>query len=462
MWAMTIKKNLTRRQLLKAAGAAAAFTIVPRHVLGGPGYTPPSEKLNIAAIGCGGRGEINLEQLQSENIVAMCDVYDAFAGGPFQRWPNSTKYRDFRVMLEKEQNHIDAVLVATPNHTHAVATMAAIQVGKHVYCEKPLTHTIYETRRVMEAARNAGVATQMGNHGHAEEGIRLICEWIWDGAIGPVREAHAWASHPYPPCVNYPAGCARPSDEPPLPDSFDWDLWIGPAKYRPYHPNYAPFTWRGWCDFGNDGIGDMANHTIDPAIMALKLSPYNLKSVEASSTPCNGESFPHASIIRYQFNARGDQPPFTLNWYNGGLMPPMINDLEEGRVLGNMACGMLMIGDKGMLVSGSHAQSPRLIPESLMQSYQRPAKTLPRSIGHHQEWINACKGGDPAGSNFDYGGPATELVLLGNLAQRVCNRRDQKYGFNSRIEWDAANMKAINRPEADEFITTEYRAGWSL
>jgi predicted dehydrogenase len=459
---MLTDKKLTRRNLLKAAGAAAAFTIVPRHVLGGPGYTPPSEKLNIAGIGAGGQGGWDLQMVESENIVALCDVNDASVAKIWERYPNASRYRDFRIMLEKEKNNIDAVVVGTPDHTHAVATMAAIQLGKHVYCEKPLAHSIYEVRRVMEAARHAGVATQMGNQGHASEGLRLVCEWVWDGAIGPVREVRVWDDRPFNGSAGFASGIGRPTDQPPIPGGIDWDLWLGPALHRPYHPDYMPFRWRAWCDFGSGPIGDMGCHTIDPAVLALKLSPQSLKSVEASSTPFNGETYPHASIIRYDFNARGDMPPVKLTWYNGGIMPPMLEDLEEGRRLGNDNCGILLIGDKGMIVVNTHSASPRLIPESLMQSVGRPRQVLPRSIGHHQEWIEACKGGDPASSNFDYGGPLTELLLLGNLAQRVCNRRDQKYGFNSRIEWDAANMKATNLPEADEFIAPQYRAGWSL
>jgi predicted dehydrogenase len=459
---MLTDKKLTRRNLLKAAGAAAAFTIVPRHVLGGPGYTPPSEKLNIAGIGAGGQGGWDLQMVESENIVALCDVNDASVAKIWERYPKASRYRDFRIMLEKEKNNIDAVVVGTPDHTHAVATMAAIQLGKHVYCEKPLAHSIYEVRRVMEAARHAGVATQMGNQGHASEGLRLVCEWVWDGAIGPVREVRVWDDRPFNGSAGFASGIGRPTDQPPIPDGLDWDLWLGPALHRPYHPDYMPFRWRAWCDFGSGPIGDMGCHTIDPAVLALKLSPQSLKSVEASSTPFNGDTYPHASIIRYDFNARGDMPPVKLTWYNGGIMPPMLEDLEEGRRLGNDNCGILLIGDKGMIVVNTHSASPRLIPESLMQSVGRPRQVLPRSIGHHQEWIEACKGGDPASSNFDYGGPLTELLLLGNLAQRVCNRRDQNYGYNSRIEWDAANMKATNLPEADEFIAPQYRAGWSL
>jgi predicted dehydrogenase len=316
--------QMNRRRFLGGAAGVAAFTMVPRHVLGGTGRTPPSEKLNIAGIGVGGQGAGDLINLSSENIVALCDVDDKQAAGTFEKFPKARKYKDFRKMLDKEQKNIDAVMVATPDHVHAAATMMAIRAGKGVYCEKPLTYSMYEAREVAKAAREAKVATQMGNQGHAGEGIRLICEWIWDGAIGTVREVHAWTTH-----AVWPQGMERPKDTPPVPPTLDWDLWLGPAPYRPYHPAYVPALWRGWWDFGTGGLGDMGCHNLDPVFWALKLGYPT--SVEASCSifvptitwdkPFNNESYPQASIVRYEFPARGISPPSYQVSSTGGSSP---------------------------------------------------------------------------------------------------------------------------------------------
>jgi len=289
--------RLSRRDFMGAAAATAAFTIVPRHVLGGRGQTAPSDKLNIAAIGTGGRGGDNISALSSQNIVALCDVDWKRAGGTFRRHPNAKKYKDFRRMLEIEDNNIDAVIVAAPDHIHAVASMAAIKRGKHVYCEKPLTHSVYEARVVAKAAREAGVATQMGNGGQAGEGRRLMSEYIWGGAIGPVREVHVWTDRPLSGLdrVMWPQGVGRPTDTPAVPETFDWDLWLGPAPQRPYHPAYMPFRWRGWWDFGTGALGDIGCHAIDPIWRALKLeAPL---TVEAACTLVNNETYPVASRV---------------------------------------------------------------------------------------------------------------------------------------------------------------------
>jgi len=443
------KRNnkINRRRFLGGAAAVAGFTIVPRYVLGGAGYTPPSEKLNIAAIGVGGRGRSNIAALSGENIIALCDVDDVRAGETFKRFPKAKKYRDFRRMLEEEKG-IDAVVVSTPDHTHAAASMTAIKMGKHVYCEKPLTHSLYETRQLTAAARQAKVATQMGTQGHSDEGIRLICEWIWDGAIGPVRQVHLWTDRPL---GWWPQGVGRPKDTPPVPSTLDWNLWLGPAAYRPYNPAYLPFVWRGWWDFGTGALGDMGCHIFDAPFWALKLGYPT--SVEAHSTEVNSETAPLASIIYYDFPARGDMPAVKLTWYDGGLRPARPEELEPGREMGNKNGGVLFIGDKGKIMAlDESAQSPRLIPETAMQAYKRPAKTLPRSIGHHQEWVRACKGGEAAGSNFDYAGPLTEVVLLGNIAIRT----------GEKIYWDGANMKCTNVPKANEYVYRQYRDGWTL
>ena len=446
----TENKKISRRDFMGAA-AVAAFTIVPRHVLGGPGQTSPSEKLNIAGIGVGGRGAGDLNAVDSQNIVALCDADWGHAAGTFRRYPNAKKYRDFRKMLDKEEKNIDAVVVATPDHTHAVASMAAIKRGKHVYCEKPLTHSVYEARMLAEAARKHKVATQMGNQGQASEGTRLMCECIWDGAIGPVREAHVWTDRPLRGLnsVYWPQGVDRPTDTPEVPATLDWDLWLGPAPERPYHPAYVPFKWRGWWDFGTGALGDIGCHSLDPVFRALKLGAPT--SVEASCTLVNKETYPVASVVRYQFGARGDMPPVKVTWYDGGMRPPRPDELEDGRRIGTG--GHLFVGDKGKMLGD------RLIPESRRKEYGKPPQMIPRSPGHHIEWIEACKGGKPAGSNFDHAGPLAEAVLLGNVALRP----EMKETVNrTRLLWDAENMKITNVPEANEFLHRDYREGWTL
>ncbi len=444
--------SLTRRQCL-AAAAAATLTIVPRQVLGGVGHTSPSEKLNIAGIGVGGQGGWDLEQMSSENIVALCDVDWDYANATFAKYPQAKKYKDYREMLDKETG-IDAVVVGTPDHAHAVVSMAAIKRGKHVYCEKPLTRTVHEARALADAARQQKVATQMGNQGMAFEGNRLIKEWLADGAIGTVREVHAWSDRPthsgkLP--LYWEQGIERPQDQPPVPATLDWDLWLGPAPWRPYHPAYAPFRWRGWWDFGSGGLGDMGIHNLAPVFSALQLGAPT--SVHASSTAVFSETLPLACVVHYNFPARGDLPPVQLHWYDGGLVPERPLELELGREL-NREDGLLFIGDQGtMLVEGWGGHSPRLIPEQRMRDYARPPKTLPRSIGHHQEWLRACKEGTPTESSFAFAGPLTEAVLLGT----VCVRRG-----GGQLLWDAANLKITNAPEANELLHYEYRQGWTL
>jgi len=446
------KNKISRRVFMNnSAVAVASFTVIPRHVLGGPGRTPPSEKLNIAGIGVGGQGSWDLDNVSSENIVALCDVDWKQAADTFKRYPKATKYRDFRKMLDKEKN-IDAVVVATPDHTHAVATMMAIKMGKHAYCEKPLTRTVYEARAIADAAREAKVATQMGNQGMAFEGNRLINEWLWDGAIGPVREVHAWSDRPtHNGNLFWAQGVDRPTDKPPVPDTLDWDLWLGPAPYRPYHPAYVPFRWRGWWDFGSGGLGDMGIHNLAPVFSALKLTAP--ASVHSSSTLFNNETLPLASTVHYDFPARGDMPPVKLHWYDGGMLPPRPDELEDDRRL-SREDGLIFVGDEGkMYVEGWGGNSPRLIPEEKMKAYKRPPKTLPRSIGHHKEWIQSCKKGTPTRSNFDFAGPLTEAVLLGTVSVRMGGRK---------LIWDSPNLKVTNVPEANKYIHYQYREGWTL
>lgn len=445
------KGRISRRDFMAATAASAAFTIVPRHVLGGSGQTPPSEKLNLAGIGVGGQGGTDLQELSSQNIIALCDVDEQRAADTFSRYPQAKKYRDFRVMLDKEKD-IDAVVVATPDHVHAIASVTAMKMGKHVYCEKPLTRTVYESRVVAQTARKEKVATQMGNQGMAFEGNRLINEWIADGAIGQVREVHVWSDRPsHNGQLFWAQGIDRPKETPPVPKTLDWDLWLGPAPLRPYHPAYVPFTWRGWWDFGSGGLGDMGIHNIAPVFSALKLTAPT--SVHASSTLFNRETLPLACTVHYDFPARGDMPPVTMHWYDGGIIAARPPELEDWRDLPRED-GLIFVGDKGkMLVLGWGGKSPRLIPETKMKSYKLPAKTLPRSIGHHQEWIEACKGGGPGRSNFDFAGPLTEAVLLGTVSVRMGGKK---------LIWDSANMKVTNLPEANDFLHYEYREGWNL
>lgn len=443
--------NLSRRDFVGGAAAVTAFTIVPRYVLGGAGNTAPSEKLNIAGIGVSGRGAGDLEALESENIVALCDVDWRHARGTFKRYPNAEKYKDFRKMLEKEDKNIDAVMVAAPDHIHAPASMMAIKMGKHVYCEKPLTHSVYEARKVAEAARKAGVATQMGNQGQASEQTRLMCEMIWGGAIGAVREVHVWTDRPNRGLnsVYWPQGIDRPKETPPVPDTLDWDLWLGPAPQRPYNPAYLPFKWRGWWDFGTGAMGDIGCHALDPVFRALKLGAPT--SIEGISTLVNRETYPLSSKIHYEFPARGDMPPVKVTWYDGGMRPPRPEELEDGRQVGDN--GKLFIGDKGKMLD------ERIIPETKMKEYGKPKQLLDRSPGHHIEWIEACKGGKPAGSKFDHAGPLAEAVLLGNVALRP---ELKEIGNRKKLLWDPEKFEITNMPEANQFLRREYREGWTL
>ena len=446
--------DLSRRGFMKqAAAATAAFSIVPRHVLGGAGHSAPSEKLTIAGIGIGGQGAEDLRAVETESIVALCDVDWDYAAKTLERYPSARRYRDYREMLAAERD-LDAVVIATPDHTHAVISMAAIKQGKHVYCEKPLTRTVAEARALAEAAKDAGVATQMGNQGMAFEGNRLIKEWLMDGAIGPVREVHCWSDRPTHQGRNplwWAQGIDRPKDTPPVPASLDWDLWLGPAPHRPYHPAYVPFAWRGWWDFGSGGLGDMGIHNVAPAFSALKLGAPT--SVHASSTPVFEETLPVASSVHYECPARGDLPPVTLHWYDGGMIPARPKDLDDDMAMPRED-GLILVGDRGtMMVSGWGGHSPCLIPMSRMRTYKRPPKTLSRSIGHRQEWVKAAKQGTPTASSFAFAGPVTEAVLLGTVCVRVGGRR---------LLWDSKAMTVANLPEANQYLDYDYRAGWTL
>ena len=415
----------------------------------------PNNKLNIAAIGVGGMGSGNIEKCSEENIVALCDVDLKRGGKTFGAHPKAKRFRDFRVMLDKMEKEIDAVIIATPDHTHAAATMEAMRRGMHVYTQKPLTHTIWEARQLTEASKRYGVATQMGNQGHSSNGARQTVEWIRAGVIGEVREVHCWSDRPlrgtrFEKRLYWPQGVAnRPEKKEAVPDTLDWDLWLGPAPYRDYSSAYVPFDWRGWWDFGTGALGDMGCHIIDHPYWALKLGYPT--SVEASSTHIHSETAPLASLVTYHFPARGEFPPVRMVWYDGGIKPPRPEELEPHEEW--PVDGVLYVGDRGKIMHKSHGGKPTLLPLSRMNDFQRPDETLPRIKGsHEQNWIDACKGGAPACSNFNYSGPLTEVVLLGNLAIRT----------EGHLLWDGPNMRVTNNEAANEFVRREYRQGWKL
>ncbi len=442
------KSSISRRQFLTTtAVSTAAFIIVPRYVLGGPGYKAPSDKLNIGCVGVGGMGYHDLKNVSSENVIALCDVDQKRAAKALSEFPSTRKYRDYREMLEKEKD-LDAVTVTTPDHNHAIIAMAAIKKGKHTYCQKPLTHTIYEARQLALAANEAGVTTQMGNQGHTGEGIRLIKEWIQADAVGKVHEVLCWTNRP-----DWPQGMDRPQEIPAIPPTLDWDLWLGPAPERPYHPTYLPADWRAWWDFGTGALGDMGAHIMDVPFWVLDLD--HPSTVQASSTKVNEETYPKASIVRYHFPGNNDRSGITLNWYDGEIMPKRPPELEPGRRMGDSDGGVLFVGDKGKIMCGCYGSNPRLIPEKKMKAFKVPEKTILRSPGIHAEWIQACKAGSQATSNFGYAGKLTETMLLGNLAIKLANR-------HKVLKWDGPNFRVTNFEEANQYLHTEYREGWIL
>ena len=470
---MRKKPTATRRQFIaQTAAAAAAFTIVPRHVLGGQGVVAPSDKVNVAIIGAGGQGRTNARALFHEEncqIIALADpaqewdltrwYYGGKSGrGPVKaevekhyaaKTPNFTcaVYEDFRVMLEKEKA-IDAVLIATPDHLHAYISIAAMKLGKHVYCEKPLTHNIKEARLVARIAKETGVATQMGNQGRSSEGHRQMVEWIKDGAIGAVREVHAWSGDPRTARTVFPG--EGPAEKP---AGLNWDLWLGPRSQRPYSGKLAPYVWRWVWDFGNGTMPDMAPHHFDPAFNALGLdAPVTM---EARASFVDREVTTGTNFVTYQYAANADRGPLTLFWYDNGLRPPTplaIDPDNPQERLGEGDNGLMLVGEKGVLTCAGWSGMPRLLPLALHRAYTRPPKTLPRVAGHHADWLQACKGGTPACSNFEYGARLTEFVLLGTLALRT----------GKIVKWDAARMAATNAPDAQRFIEGSYRKGWEL
>jgi predicted dehydrogenase len=467
-----IGAGLSRRNFIGSTTAAVAgFSLVPRHVLGGKGFVAPSDKVNLAIIGCGGQGRTNVRSLAQHadaQIIAIADPIESlnldgfYYKGRAGRLPLKAEienryadkspnhkvadFEDFRVMLEREKS-IDAILCATPDHHHAYVCINAMRRGKHVYCEKPLTHNVWEARRVAAVAKETGVATQMGNQGHSGDGIRQTCEWIWDGAIGDVREVHAWTSATR---WNKTHAGGKPPEEP-VPQGVNWDLWLGPRELRPYSSAYSPVSWRDFWDFGTAPIGDFFCHNFDPAFWALELrepisvEAYGAGGVESYMAPVGG-------IYTYHFGPRGKMPAVKFTWYDGGLMPARPDGLEERDQLGAAGNGILFVGDKGMLTCPGWAGPPRLLPGSRDAAYQRPARTLPRVSGHHRDWLDACKGGKPSSASFEYSAALTEVGLLGLVAMRV----------RKKIYWDAKAMKATNASEADRYLKESYRPGWEF
>ncbi len=452
------KNTLSRRKFIGTIGTAAAgFTILPNYVVGGLGHIPPSDKLNIAGIGVGGVGGTNVNNCNSQNIVALCDVDWDYASGLFDKYPDAKKYKDYRKMFDEMGDSIDAVIVATPDHTHAITAATAMRMGKHVYVQKPLTHTVYESRLLRKLANENLVATQMGNQGNSGDGIRKTCEWIWDGAIGEVKEVHAWTNRPI-----WPQGLERPVETPSTPPTLAWDLFIGPAQWRPYHPAYTPWNWRAWWDFGTGALGDMACHIVDPAFWALKLG--HPISINGSSTQVNTESAPLSEVVHYEFPDRGEignikLPPLKMTWYDGGHLPPRPDELKDGQIMGDRSGGVLFIGTKGKLMTGCYGRDPILLPEELDKDYVRPELSIRRienamSGGHELDWIRACKESPHSrvetSSNFNYSGPLNEIVVMGNLAVRL---QDLK----RKLMWDGENMKITNIDDEDEIrvVTTD-------
>jgi predicted dehydrogenase len=502
-----------RKFLARTAAAAIGLAIVPRRVLGGAGYVPPSDKINVAFIGVGAQGlRVMLHFLREPDVqaVAVCDVNKTGANYPqweMHEFCNSVRkllgvdsgwdwlspdqplqlshslavtsgvagrepcqkivdgyygtqqrsgqghgcsaYSDFRELLEKQKD-LDAVVVCTTDHLHATVSAAAMKKRKHVFCQKPLTHSIYEARRIAEIARETGVATQIAVGNQASESTRLLCEWIWDGAIGPVREVHNWSSRPF-----WPQGLERPKETEPVPEGLDWELWLGPAPQRSFNHAYLPFVWRGWSDFGCGALGDMGSYSFDTIFRVLKLEAPT--SVEASSTERYDETYPMASVIHYDFPARGDMAPVKFTWYDGGLKPQRPEELEENRPLKGDGEeddeGLIFVGDRGKILCTFNGGNPKLIPQTKMDSYKQPPKTLPRSPGNEREWLDACKGSKvKPGGNFEFEGLVTETLLLGNVATQM----------GQKLNWDRSNLKVANSEVAQKYVRPERRSGWEL
>ena len=483
------KSPLARREFLKGATlSAASFMIVPRHVLGGVGYQAPSDTVNVAAIGAGGMGGNNMSALTSQNIVALADVdYQRAREAAAQEgrealkeaYDKATWYRDYRQMLEKEKD-IDAVVIATPDHTHAVAATAAMRMGKHVYVQKPLTYTVHEARVLRKTAEETGVVTQMGNQGHSSDDARRINEWVQAGAIGPVTEVHVWTNRPiWPQGIPRPQNTSSASSEGlqwngggvrdrltqsisgsyAVPDKLAWDIFLGPAPQRAYHPIYHPFNWRGWVDWGVGALGDMGAHLIDHPYWALGLT--YPETVQATSTPWGGTAedpatYPLSTTVHYGFAARENQPAVNMHWYDGGLMPARPAVMPDDVVL-DQGGGVIMVGEKGILTHETYGGNPKMYPENLMEAAADTAQTYERIEGgrasHEMNWIRAIKGEEKVSCPFDYAAPLNETMLLGVAAL---------YAPGEILRYDGENMRFTNKETVNQYLKREYRAGWNL
>lgn len=469
--------TVSRGQFIRqTALTAAGFMIVPRHVLG-KGFIPPSDKLNIAGIGVGGKGASDLMEFSKSpyvNIVSLCDVDDRQAQDSRKKYPKATYYRDFREMLENEKNNIDACSISTPDHTHAVATLAAMQLGKHVYTQKPLTHNIYEARQLTEAAKRYKVITQMGNQGGSGDGVRKAQEMYQAGLIGDVIEAHAWTNRPV-----WPQGIPTPKGQFDVPSELDWNLWLGPASFIDYNPAYLPFNWRGWWAFGTGALGDMACHIMDPIFRILPIRyPDSAECSVATiwkemwnDTP-NLDACPPASIIHLNYPRTDGKGNLRVSWHDGGLLPERPEELLPEEAFGNWDGGVLIVGTKGKMLIDCYGANPRLLPTLRMNELD-VKQTLPRvPEGHYLQWVNACRAGygnATTSSPFEYAGPFTESILMGNLAIRSWMLKnpnlkgwEDKYLGRKKLLWDAPNMRVTNFDAANQFVQREYRSGWKL
>jgi len=431
-----MNKRITRRELLKTSAViGTGFWIGTNSA--GRAEDSPNEKLNIACIGVGGRGSANLKGVSDENIVALCDADDQRAGKAYERFPKAKKYYDFRRMLDEMEKQIDAVVVSTPDHTHFHPAVMAMRMGKHCYCEKPMAHSVWEVREMTKLAAEKKLATQLGAQRHTIPNMHRVVELIKAGAIGQVREVHSW--------IGGTRGMPDvPTDTPPVPSHLKWDLWVGPAPYRPYHPTYCPYGWRFWWDFGTGETGNWGCHILDIAFWSLDLK-YPTK-VEGSGPLVHPQTTPKSMATSFEFPANGDRPALTLHWYHAANGPDILREHN----LPNSGNNTLFIGSEGMLLCGFGKR--KLYPEDKFADFKPPAETIPDSPGFYKEWIMACKGGEPATCNFDYTGPMAETVLLGNVAYRA----------DGGFKWNATDLKAVGNDKAQGYIHPPFRKGWEI